>query len=138
MKKSASRRRHAQLTREQLAQLQKDRNLIADELPALTAKRERLRRAAEESSPSGELRRAIHTSDILLHDLAGRADTNMKTLDAFLVGEQTLTSDVIDRLAAILKLTLVRYNGSLTHQDATEWPGAFRAAKNRGDKKLKK
>ena len=106
MKKKTLKRRTIQLTHEQIAHLRKDRELIAQELPDLMAKHRRLRHAAEESSHSGALRRAMHSSKILLHDLANRAGTDMKKLDAFLTGDQPLTSDVIDRLTKILKLRL--------------------------------
>ena len=111
MKKTILKRRTVQLTDEQLAELRRDRALIAKELPDLIAKHQRLRDAAEESSHSGALRRAIHSSKILLHDLASRAETDMKTLDAFLTGDRPLTSDAIDRLTKILKLKLESANG---------------------------
>ena len=111
MKKKTIKRRMIRLTSEQIAQLHRDRELIAVELPDLIAKHERLRAATEEATHSGALRRAIHSSKILLHDLANRAGTNLKTLDAFLTGDQPLTSDVIDRLAKILKLRLEAVNG---------------------------
>lgn len=65
-----------------------------------------LHAAMHEPTTSGALRRAIHSSKILLPDLAERAQTEMDTLDAFLMGEQPLDSDIIDRLAKILKLRL--------------------------------
>jgi hypothetical protein len=111
MKKTKPRRRTVQLTEEQMAQWRKDRELIAEELPNLVAKHQRIRAAAEERSHSGALRRAIHSSKILLHDLASHANTDMKTLDAFLTGATPLTSDVIDRLTKILKLKLEPANG---------------------------
>lgn len=89
----------------------KDCELIINELPDLIVKHQRIRDAAEERSHSGALRRAIHSSKILLHDLADRADTDMTTLDAFLTGTKPLTSDVIDRLTKILKLKLEPANG---------------------------
>ena len=55
---------------------------------------------------AAHLRRAIHASGILFPDLADRAKTDMDALDAFLTGERSLTSDVIDRLTRILKLKL--------------------------------
>src|ERR1022692_2951396 len=103
MKKTKPTRRTVQLTEEQMQQLRKDRKLIAREPPDLIAKHQRIREAAEERSHSGALRRAIHSSKIRLPDLARRADTEMKTLDAFLTGAKPLTSDLIDRLTRILK-----------------------------------
>ena len=106
MKPAKSRRSTIQLTAAQLKQLRKDRALIAKELPALTAKHERLCEAAEEPNHSAVLRRAIHASKILLDDLAQRAGTDLDALDAFLVGNGTLTSDIIDRLTKVLQLKL--------------------------------
>ena len=106
MRKIKSRQRIVQLTDAQVEQWRKDCELIAEELPDLIGKHQRIRDAAKERSHSGVLRRAIHSSKILPHDLASRAETDMKTLDAFLTGAKPLTSDVIDRLAKILKLKL--------------------------------
>jgi hypothetical protein len=80
--------------------------LIASELPELVEKDQRLHDAMQERTTSGALRRAIHSSKVLLPDLADRAQTDMDTLDAFLTGERPLTSDIIDRLTKILKLKL--------------------------------
>jgi hypothetical protein len=111
MKKAKHGRRTVQLTAAQVQQLRKDRALIAKELPDLIAKHQRICDAAAERTTSGALRRAIHSSKILLHDLANRAQTDMDTLDTFLTGERPLTSDVIDRLTKILKLKLEAANG---------------------------
>jgi len=89
-----------------IRQLRRSRALIAKELPELIEKDQRLYNAMRERTTSGALRRAIHSSKILLPDLAERAQTDMDTLDAFLTGERTLTSDIIDRLTKILKLKL--------------------------------
>jgi hypothetical protein len=86
-----------------MEQWHKDCELIAKELPDLIAKHQRLCDAAEERTHSGALRRAIHSSKILLDDLARRANTDNRTLDEFLTGAEPLTSDVIDRLTKILK-----------------------------------
>src|SRR6516164_11342318 len=118
MKKTKRRRRTVQLSAAQMQQLRKDRALIAKELPRLAAKRERLREAAAERTTSGVLRRAIHSSKFLLHDLAQRAGTDMETLDDFLTGERPLTSDVIDRLMKILKLRLETADGKIIARTA--------------------
>lgn len=89
-----------------MKRLRRSRTLIANELPDLIEKDQRLYDAMRERTTSGALRRAIHASKILLPDLADRAQTDMDTLDAFLTGDQPLTSDVIDRLTKILKLKL--------------------------------
>jgi hypothetical protein len=111
MKKTKTKQRMIKVSKEQTQQLRADREVIAKELPLLVAKHKRLREAAADCTPSGVLRRAIHTSKFLLHDLAARAQTDMDTLDAFLTGERPLTSDIIDRLAHILKLKLDAVKG---------------------------
>ncbi len=89
-----------------MKKLRRSRALIAKELPKLIEKDQRLADAMREATPSGALRRAIHSSKVLLPDLADRAGTDLDTLDTFLTGERPLTSDVIDRLAKILRLKL--------------------------------
>jgi hypothetical protein len=99
-----------------MQQLRKDRTLIAKELPSLAAKHERICKAAAERTTSGELRRAIHSSKFLLHDLAHRTGTDIETLYDFLMGQRPLTSDIIDRLSKILKLKLEAADGKLSAQ----------------------
>lgn len=111
MKRTKSTRSTVVLTSGQLKQLRKDRALIARELPDLAAKHQRLCDAAQEPTHSGALRRAVHASKMLLDDLADRAGTDLDTLDGFLTGQRTLTSDTIDRLTKILQLKLQPANG---------------------------
>jgi len=106
MRKKKHRQIVAKLDDALMKKLRRSRTLIAKELPELAEKDQRLYDAMHEPTTSGALRRAIHSSKILLPDLADQADTSMDTLDAFLTGEGSLTSDVIDRLAIILKLKL--------------------------------
>ena len=89
-----------------MKRIRRSRALIAKELPELIEKDQYLHDAMQERTTSGALRRAIHSSKILLPDLADRAHTDMDALDAFLTGEKPLTSDVIDRLTKILGLKL--------------------------------
>src|SRR6266404_507557 len=106
MRKNDHRRIVGKLDGALMKRLRRSRALIAKELPDLIEKDQRLYDAMQEPTTSGALRRAIHASKILLPDLADRAETDMDTLDAFLTGEGPLTSDIIDRLAKILKLKL--------------------------------
>jgi len=106
MRKKNQRRIVDKLDDALMKKLRRSRALIAKELPELIAKDQRLTDAMQERTTSGALRRAIHSSKILLPDLADRAQTDLDTLDAFLTGERPLTSDIIDRLAKILKLKL--------------------------------
>jgi hypothetical protein len=86
--------------------LKGQRELIAQELPDL-AQRDQLRKEAqEEATLSGELRRAIHASQLSLTALASHAGITPFVLDDFLTGERTLRSDVMDRLAAALGFRL--------------------------------
>jgi hypothetical protein len=106
MPKKRQRKIVAKLSESVMKKLRRSRLLIAKELPELIEKDQRLHDAMQEQTTSGALRRAIHSSKILLPDLADRALTDMDTLDAFLTGERPLTSDIIDRLTKLLKLKL--------------------------------
>jgi hypothetical protein len=106
MQKKKQRQTVEKLDEELVTNLRRSRALIAKELPELIKKDQRLYDAMRESTTSGTLRQAIHSSKILLPDLAQRAQTDMDTLDAFLTGERPLTSDIFDRLTKILKLKL--------------------------------
>src|SRR5579864_3455149 len=106
MRKKNQRQIVGKLSDAHMRNLRRGRALIAKELPELIEKDQRLCDAMQEPTTSGALRRAIHSSKILLPDLADRAATDMDTLDAFLTGERPLTSDIIDRLTKILKLKL--------------------------------
>src|SRR4051794_20832039 len=111
MRKKRQRQMMGKLDAEVMKRIRRSRALIAKELPALREKDQRLHDAMRERTTSGALRRAIHASKILLPDLADHAQTDMDTLDAFLTGERPLTSDLIDRLAKILKLRLATGGG---------------------------
>ena len=66
------------------------------------------RSASEESTLSGELRRAVYGSGLSLAEIATRAGITPLVLDDFLTGERTLRSDVIDRLTLVLGYELNR------------------------------
>src|SRR5712692_5921415 len=89
-----------------MKKLRRSRALIAKELPELIEKDQRLSDAMQERTTSGALRRAIHSSGVLLPDLADRVQIDMDDLDAFLTADRPLNSDVIDRLTQTLKLKL--------------------------------
>ena len=93
MGKKKTRRIVDKLSDALVKKVRRSRALIAKELPDLIQKDQRLHDAMQEPTISGALRRAIHSSKILLPDLADRAETDMDTLDAFLTGEQPLTSE---------------------------------------------
>jgi transcriptional regulator with XRE-family HTH domain len=84
---------------ELLEQLRRERGLIADELPELNERHDRMVEAKGEDTFSGHLRRAIHGSGRLVRDLAAEAGVSSQVLCEFLEGTRTLRSDVLDRLA---------------------------------------
>jgi plasmid maintenance system antidote protein VapI len=88
--------------------LEKYREQIARELPDLQARDQMRKDAREEGTLSGELRRAIHASELSLAEVAARVAVSPILLDDFLTGERTLRSDVIDRLATVLGCELNR------------------------------
>jgi hypothetical protein len=95
-----------ELTPEEQARLHRQRELIAEELPDLI-QRDRMRKEAqEEPTLSGELRRAVHASELSLSSIASQAGIAPIMLDEFLTGERTLRSDVLDRLANALGFRL--------------------------------
>ena len=108
MENREARRRTRELSPEEKARLRQARDQIAQELPDL-ALRDRMRKeASEEPTLSGELRRAIHASELSLAAIASAAGVTPLVLDEFLTGERTLRSDVLDRLAKTLGFELSR------------------------------
>lgn len=95
-----------ELTAEEQERLKRQRELIAQELPDLVLCDQMCKEAQEEPTLSGELRRAIHASNLALSALASAGGITPIQLDEFLTGERTLRSDVLDRLAKILNLRL--------------------------------
>jgi hypothetical protein len=100
------RRIQRELTPEEQDRLACKREKIKAELPDLAAKDRMRKEAREETTLSGELRRAIHSSSIPLSAIAAKAGVPLLALDEFLTGERTLRSDVLDRLAAVLGCVL--------------------------------
>ncbi len=80
-------------------QLRRDRASIADELPELTERHDRMMEAQAEDTFSGHLRGAVHRSGRLVREIAADAGISSQTLCEFLEGTRTLRSDVLDRLA---------------------------------------
>jgi hypothetical protein len=91
---------------ELLSQIGHDRELIDQELPALAGRDDRMREAADEDTLSGHLRRAIHHSRRPLRDIGRDAGIPTTLLCDFLEGERTLRSDVLDRLAQAVGVTI--------------------------------
>lgn len=108
MQKRRPRRITRKLTRQELKRLKASREQITRELPELIQLDQRRKEASEEATLSGELRRAVHASGLSLPKIAARARITPLLLDDFLIGERTLRSDVMDRLAEVLGYELSR------------------------------
>jgi hypothetical protein len=108
MEKRQAKRVSRELTAAETERLAKYREQIAGELPDLAARDQMRKDAREENTLSGELRRAIHDSELSLAEIATHAGITPVVLDDFLTGERTLRSDVIDRLTSVLGYELNR------------------------------
>jgi len=108
MNERTSKRILRELTPSEKERLTKYREQVARELPDLQARDQMRKDAREEGTLSGELRRAIHASELSLSEIAARVAVTPLVLDDFLTGERTLRSDVIDRLAGVLGCELTR------------------------------
>ena len=79
-----------ELTPEEQEWLKRQRELIVKELPDLIERDQMRKDAQEEQTLSGELRRAIHGSQLSLSAIAAQAGMTPLLLDEFLTGERTL------------------------------------------------
>jgi hypothetical protein len=77
------------------------------ERPAIDAMMKSFRAAASEDSFSGHVRKVIHQSRIPLPSICRQAGIEWETLRAFLAGESPLPSDVIDRIAQVVRFDVV-------------------------------
>jgi hypothetical protein len=91
---------------ELLSRIEGDRVLIEQELPAMADRDARMSEAAAEDTLCGHLRQAIHRSRRPLRDIAAAAGIPSAVLCDFLEGERTLRSDVLDRLAQAVGVTI--------------------------------
>jgi len=89
-----------------LSQIERDRELIEQELPALADRDARMAEAAAEDTLSGHLRQAIHRSRRPLREIGREAGISTTVLCDFLEGERTLRSDVLDRLTQAVGVTV--------------------------------
>jgi hypothetical protein len=120
------------LTDDERSRLKTHRELIARELSDLQVRDQMRKEARDEATLSGELRRAVHASELSLTEISARIGIAPIALDEFLTGERTLRSDVIDRLAGVLGFEL--QNGhAITHsgQQLRETPVVQRTAKTK-------
>ena len=95
-----------QIPHELLSKMQRDRELIEQELPALAQRDARMREAAAEDTLCGHVRQAIHRSRRPLREIASEAGISSTVLCDFLEGERTLRSDVLDRLTQAVGVTI--------------------------------
>ncbi len=99
-----------ELTDAEKHRLAQAREKIRQELPDLVVRDQMRKDARDEATLSGDLRRAIHASELSLADIAARVGITPIMLDDFLTGERTLRSDVLDRLADALGYELPKTN----------------------------
>ena len=102
MEKRQARRITRELTAAEQQRLRRHREQIAAELPEMAARDQMRKEARDEATLSGQLRRAIHASQLSLSAIATQTGITPLQLDEFLTGQRTLRSDVIDRLAHVL------------------------------------
>lgn len=102
MQKRQVQRVTRELTEAENNRLKTYREQIAQELPDLQARDQMRKDARDETTLSGELRRAISLSEFSLAEIAARIGVTPIMLDDFLTGERTLRSDILDRLAGVL------------------------------------
>ena len=102
MEKRQARRITRELTAAEQQRVGHHREQIAAELPEMAARDQLRKEARDQPTLSGQLRRAIHASQLSLSAIAERAGITPLQLDEFLTGQRTLPSDVIDRLAGAL------------------------------------
>jgi hypothetical protein len=99
MEKPQIRRVYRQFTPQERERWLKSRAEIEGELPELVAKGRILKEAAAEPTLSGVVRRAVHRTGLNLPKVAKEAGLTESQVHEFLLGERTLRSDVLDRLA---------------------------------------
>ncbi len=91
---------------ELLATMKRDRDLIAQELPDLMQRHDRMVEAAAEDTLCGHLRQVIHKSHKSLDSIAASVGITTEMLCDFLEGERSLRGDVLDRLAKAIDATV--------------------------------
>jgi hypothetical protein len=106
MEKPEVRRVYRQFTPEERERWQNARADVETEWPDMQARHRQLREAASELTLSGALRRAVHRAGLLIPLIARQVGIPETDLHEFLLGERTLRSDVLDRLAKVLAFEL--------------------------------
>ena len=86
--------------------MKRDRELIAQELPELMQRHDRMVEAAAEDTLCGHLRHVIHKSHRSLDSIASSVGITIEMLCDFLEGDRNLRGDVLDRLAKAVDATV--------------------------------
>jgi hypothetical protein len=107
MTKREARRTHREFTPEERAHWEQARDEAERELPEVLDRAKRRTEALMEPTMSGQIRRAIQASEFNLSELADRIGISPVELSGFMSGDQPLSSDVLDSLAALLGYELV-------------------------------
>ena len=102
MEKREIRRLTRELSTAEQQRIRRYQEQVAGELPEMAARDQMRKDAREETTISGELRQAVHASELSLSAIAAQTGITPLMLDDFLTGERTLRSDVMDRLAGVL------------------------------------
>lgn len=102
MDKHEIRRSHRTLTEEERQRRQRAFEEEEQAIPENIARLQRCRAATAEQTTSGELRRAIASCGLRMHDLAERAGVSAETIDDFMCGDAPLDFESIRRICITL------------------------------------
>ncbi len=88
-------------------QMSEIRRSWVNENPVVAAAQfEKLQEAASESSISGQLRQAIHSSGRPVSQIAKAIGLDARQLGEWLKGERNLRSDLLDRIGLVIEATI--------------------------------
>jgi hypothetical protein len=104
MAKPEIRRVYRQFTPQERERWLRARQEIEAEMPQLIEQHRLLREAAAEPTLSGAVRRAVHRAGLMVPHIAQEIGLAESQIHEFLLGERTLRSDVLDRLAKAVGL----------------------------------
>ncbi len=102
MTEKEARRVHRECTSEEQKRLKNYRNQIDQELPEILQRAEKRENALQESTLSGQLRRAVTESELNYTEIAAKSQISIQDLDEFMTGERELSSGTIDKIALTL------------------------------------
>lgn len=102
MDKREIRRAHRTPTTEERERWLRARDEEEQAIPENIARLERRRTATAEQTTSGELRRAIASCGLRMHDLAQRSGVPVETIDDFMCGDAPLDFESLRRICVAL------------------------------------